>query len=285
MGNFSRNILLLLAMFALAGCVEKEVAQEIEANKAIAEEAFVEIEAMQTQTQTSVTQELNITKYVAAAPGLRVRSAPNLEAERLGVLANESAVRVIRESGSFVTIDGVRGQWVFVRADDLEGWVFDGYLSEQRFGEIAGTFNTMEEVEKYFENYFNFEKMRSAKSLDELTKAFGHLSENKRVTTRNITMVWGNVVEQTYIEDDPYTLLVFERTQLENITVRLMENNFLDLFPYQTLQEYLASGNFGSSTNTWEDITSLSRYSSGTQWVLRFKNAVLYEVAYFVDRS
>ena len=72
--------------------------------------------------------------YVNALEGLRVRTSPNINGQRIGLLRHLTEVTVIREDSAFITLDNIRGKWVFVRTfyDDLEnkveGWVFNGYL-------------------------------------------------------------------------------------------------------------------------------------------------------------
>jgi hypothetical protein len=73
-------------------------------------------------------QETSAVMYVNATAGLRVRSSPDLDGERIASLSYMSEVRVTRQGENTVTIDGISGKWVYVTAGDTEGWVFGGYL-------------------------------------------------------------------------------------------------------------------------------------------------------------
>ena len=79
----------------------------------------------QARTETS----LNRTMFVNALAGLRVRDAPGLDGNRIGALDFGAEVRAIREDGDTFTIDNVEGKWMFVETDDLQGWIFGGFLS------------------------------------------------------------------------------------------------------------------------------------------------------------
>jgi len=81
--------------------------------------------AAMTETQA---QEISAVMYVNATAGLRVRSSPDLDGERIASLSYMSEVRVTRQGENTVTIDGITGKWVYVTAGDTEGWVFGGYL-------------------------------------------------------------------------------------------------------------------------------------------------------------
>ena len=71
------------------------------------------------------------TMYVNASAGLRIRSTPDLNAERIGVLPHLTEVVVVQEQESAVTIDWIKGKWTLVRYGGTEGWVFGGYLSAE----------------------------------------------------------------------------------------------------------------------------------------------------------
>ncbi|MDR0474025.1 MAG: hypothetical protein LBH43_10195 [Treponema sp.] len=55
--------------------------------------------------------------YVNATDGLRVRNSPNINGERIALLPHLTVVAIIREDSSFVTIDNIRGKWVFIQTN------------------------------------------------------------------------------------------------------------------------------------------------------------------------
>ena len=68
-------------------------------------------------------------KYIAT-DSLKIRSEPNLAAEKIGLLKKGEKV-TIQEAGEKVTIDGIESAWVKVRTQEgKEGWCFAGYLTD-----------------------------------------------------------------------------------------------------------------------------------------------------------
>ena len=75
--------------------------------------------------------------YVNALEGLRMRSSPSINGERIRLLPHFAVVTLVEEANDFVTIDNIRGKWVRVKTslDILSGseggWVFNGYLIDE----------------------------------------------------------------------------------------------------------------------------------------------------------
>lgn len=73
---------------------------------------------------------------VIAQSGLSLRAAPNLNSDILKVLPARSKVQVC-EPASQATIDGLKGHWRPARFNDLEGYLFDAYLTvQEQSGEV-----------------------------------------------------------------------------------------------------------------------------------------------------
>lgn len=68
--------------------------------------------------------------YVSAASGLRLRSAPNMESERIALIPLNSRVQVLERGAEETIIDGQRGHWMRVQFNSQKGWVFGAFLSE-----------------------------------------------------------------------------------------------------------------------------------------------------------
>jgi len=241
-------------------------------------------------------QESNKIMYVNAPAGLRVRNSPNINAEMIGVLDNLTEVLVLREDENNLTIDGIDGRWAFIETGYIQGWVFGGFLNFEprssepinltRNIEIA-TIHSMDDLVRFFEEYFNFRELRSANSIEEFITIFGALSENKRISRRTFDdpHLWGGVtVVETVIVDGPYRLEVYGVSLLMSLRIELNEDNFMHLFPYKTLEEFLSDGNFGNNTWTWtegeEEFISLYRWDD-EGWRLVFKNGSLHRIAFF----
>ncbi len=77
-----------------------------------------------------VDQERFVGQSYFAADNLKIRSAPSLNAEKVGVLYIDNAATVL-EVGEKTTIDGISSVWVKIHADGgKEGWCFAGYLTD-----------------------------------------------------------------------------------------------------------------------------------------------------------
>ncbi|MDR3167899.1 MAG: SH3 domain-containing protein [Treponema sp.] len=66
--------------------------------------------------------------FVDSMEGLRVRNNPGLKAEKIYLLPNNAKVEVIQRANEEINIDGVLGNWVLIKYNTTQGWVFSGYL-------------------------------------------------------------------------------------------------------------------------------------------------------------
>ena len=76
---------------------------------------------------TEIKEGLNRIMSVNAVDGLRVRSTPGLDGERIGFLDLGTKITVTKEERTVVTIGNVEGRWVYTSAP-IAGWVFGGDL-------------------------------------------------------------------------------------------------------------------------------------------------------------
>ncbi|MFO1527662.1 MAG: SH3 domain-containing protein [Turneriella sp.] len=71
-------------------------------------------------------------KVYVAADALYLRAGPTRSAPEKGMLVRNSEVTILEYSDNDDFIDGQSAKWARVRAgDDLEGWLFSAYLSEE----------------------------------------------------------------------------------------------------------------------------------------------------------
>jgi hypothetical protein len=86
------------------------------------------------EINTIVDLDRNETMYVNSQEGLRVRDKPDLDGEKLFLLENNQKVIIFKKDINNVTIDGITGNWLYIRTNNNEGqgWVFGGYLSKER---------------------------------------------------------------------------------------------------------------------------------------------------------
>ena len=71
---------------------------------------------------------LNIRSFVSEKNGTGLRSAPDMSGRELAQLPYREQVTIIRYSDKDSIQGEVKAPWAFVRFNELEGWVFSGYL-------------------------------------------------------------------------------------------------------------------------------------------------------------
>ncbi|GMO62457.1 MAG: hypothetical protein Ta2A_09080 [Treponemataceae bacterium] len=80
--------------------------------------------------------------YVNSSEGLRVRAEPNIDSEKIYLLNNNQGVTILKKDVNNVQIDGINGNWYLVQADEITGWVFSGYLSnDYNYDEVTIEYN------------------------------------------------------------------------------------------------------------------------------------------------
>ena len=67
-------------------------------------------------------------KIVDANGGLKMRSVPNTNGDKIGLIPNGATVEIIKENGENLSIAGKTGKWTEVKYDNKTGWVFGGFL-------------------------------------------------------------------------------------------------------------------------------------------------------------
>jgi hypothetical protein len=112
-------------------------------------------EATQTREQIETTARDNVIEvdmYVNSPEGLRVRNSPNINGERIFLLKDKQKVKVIEINPSVVLIDGIYGYWAQVEADEIRGWVFTGYLTDEKEEAIINKGIRLEKVNEWIDD-------------------------------------------------------------------------------------------------------------------------------------
>jgi hypothetical protein len=176
---------------------------------------------------TSFAQAQDI-QYVSAENGLVVREKPNRGANRVALLDYGTAIEITEHTNLQLDVldNGrkIEGEWVKIKGDGLyeffeEGYVFNGYLTEDR---LAKRFKIpFEEFTIFIDNInvLNNELPRSNKDLDELnfTLEFGDTPEEKTIKIQH--------------HQDFRTIEVFQKHQ-NSITI-MGEGPHCDLLDYK----------------------------------------------------
>jgi len=270
-----KNLLFLLGLVMVFSSCSRENNVE----SASASERNNEIE---TAAEILPEQELKITKYVKAPAGLRVRNSPDINAERIGVLDDLTEVLVLKEDENNLTIDGISGKWTLIETDDIQGWVFGGFLSN----------TTMLYILDYIYEYFNFYDMidfRENNTLEGFLSDLRIPSEYRIIRKYTSEGIHGNMITTYVIESNQYELEIWEipdisRHLLISISIELDEGNFLNLFPHRSIGDFLADKDFWVSENLGithiEGSDSISYGDETFSWVLHFRNGLLYSISH-----
>lgn len=88
---------------------------------------FISIILLQITTQCS--QEKTIDEaYTTARSGLVLRSEATTSSSKKALIPYASIVKIISSKGENITIAGKEGRWTEVKYNNIQGWVFGGFL-------------------------------------------------------------------------------------------------------------------------------------------------------------
>ncbi|MDR0475321.1 MAG: SH3 domain-containing protein [Treponema sp.] len=70
--------------------------------------------------------------YVNSIEGLRVRKGPGIEYDRIFLLEDKEKIHVLKKDENEYIIDGITGNWFLIKTDIISGWVFSGFLINEK---------------------------------------------------------------------------------------------------------------------------------------------------------
>jgi hypothetical protein len=125
-------LFLIIALFISISCSKKEDNKIIEIPTEI-----VNIE-QDNESSEVLKESVNIKQnnyekyeYVNSFEGLMVKESPDIFSEIIFSLKHREEVKVL-EIGSAIIIDNIEGNWVLIETQDIKGWVFNGYLVQEK---------------------------------------------------------------------------------------------------------------------------------------------------------
>ena len=286
--NAKVYFLLFLAIFLLA-CRNRNYQESIVLEETnITETIEIDMPAI---------QGLNIVKFVNAPVGLNVRDSPDINSNRIGGLSDLAEVLVIREDGEIFTIDGIDGKWTYIEADGIQGWVFGGFLSLNFPFRSGVAMHNIDDIISFFYDHLNLIKLHSARNIEEFIEILG-IGKNWNISHRifDAPGLWGGTtLNEHIIEHGSYRLTIWNENLIRALAITLNESNFINLFPYRTIEEFLVSDTFGTIYahqligwygGFWGyDSIRFSPFQAGYSWTLIFKDSLLHAILYFFDPS
>lgn len=163
--------------------------------------------------------------YVNSEDGLRVRDYPSLESNRIYGLTHGLPVKII-SIGKEVIIDGIKAPWVEIALPGSEwidgnpkyGWVFGGYLSENKPEFISP--KTKTQLEHYFSSHVLFQCILN----DQLDGKYYLTFDKKFITTgiNDFIIKKYNIVDANHIS----MMLYVDRGKKDYRIFNIRENSF-----------------------------------------------------------
>ncbi|GHU96827.1 hypothetical protein FACS189483_00910 [Spirochaetia bacterium] len=123
------NVIIIIILL-LSSCSKKDTGDIIKNNN-ISSNINNQENIIDEQIINESAEEYNKFMYVNSQEGLKVRASPDINAEKIYLLKDNQEVRVIEIDTSKITIDGIEGYWILIETDEINGYVFNGYLTEK----------------------------------------------------------------------------------------------------------------------------------------------------------
>jgi len=246
--------------------------------------------------------EVNYTMFVNNPSGrITLYDAPFFRDNRnnRSHLNDLAKVIVTKEAGDIFNFGGYDGKWIYISSGNNEGWVFSGYLSLNEPQRILpqNPFNentkfpllNIADISRYI--IWNLNLIGGfAYSLDEALARINLPEEYSMKNIRSFSSRHDDSIIEEYIivVNDSYNFTIWaneknDRYLIMELVVEINENNFIHLFPYNTINEYLEDENFGVIWECGEDYVKYFVETGGGYgdiWVLEFKRDLLYLIKY-----
>jgi len=84
-------------------------------------------------------------RYVKSV-SLRMRDEPSEQATVITTLEGQTKVKIKDAKSEIETLGGIRSKWIYIEAEDFEGWVYGGFVSKKKGPLIEG-----DDIAKYFQ--------------------------------------------------------------------------------------------------------------------------------------
>ena len=236
----------------------------------------------------SESKKVSIKMYVNSVGGLHVRDIPNINGERIALLDDGTEILVKKEDESNVIIDGIDGKWVFVEYNNVAGWVFNGYLTDSKTTANNFDVETPEEVLNTIDSVADFIFNKNFKLKGKyfnLQDVASSLSNYRLIRQDTYESIHGGFYTEYIIEGDNYTIEVRDihgsndGFKIYPIKFAVNKSNFLKLFLYQTIDEYLTADDFGEINKINDG--SIEYTLDYDTCVLRFNNSFLESIEYW----
>lgn len=285
-----KNIIYILMIILLSSCLRQNNAEHQMNNS-----------SEEVNTFDVSFQELNIAMYINSMVGLVVRESPDPNGIIIAFLDYSTEVFALKKDEREVIIDGVKSNWVYIINGNIQGWVYDIYLSsikpnyeqqedlaliidEYKIIPEPMTEYTLRDIIRFISRDYHYFRPRNANSLREYL-GLNNITEEYIIMNRRTIDGFHSIssLELYEIEVGVLKLSVVEneyekRYLTLTVEIELNENNYLHLFPYMNIEEYKIIDNFGEIHR--QGIDYLEYTIDEDRWGLIFYYGKLVSIEY-----
>ncbi|MDR0321816.1 MAG: hypothetical protein LBI28_09955 [Treponema sp.] len=150
---------------------------------------------------------------------------------------------------------------------------------------------TLIEIIEYINNFLNINEMVRLRDNNTFKNWISLLNVNEPYNiTKKDTVINRHTGDNDYfytIEYDFIKLSVYEavgipRYLISSFSITLNKENFLELFPYRNIEEFLTDDNFGNIADyDSNSIMYTPNIYSAEEWTLIFENGFIYQIKYW----
>jgi hypothetical protein len=250
------------------------------------EEKYIEEEIKKQSTSDFEVTKKEFKMYVNSPRGLNVRYIASIEGERIAVLEDQAEVIILEENTNDVIIDRIKGKWFYIKSGEIAGWVFGGYLSNKKRRTQEEIFVSMEDAIYYiFFEQFPFSAGKGVRYYNNI-KEFSNDYPNYIICEGIPQMsIHGGYYTEHLVSGDGYSIMVWERGDdflFSPTGFIINEENYLYLFPYNTIDKFIESESWSGSFNVNiynENTNDRIEYDHGeNKYALNFENGYLNSI-------
>ena len=145
--------------------------------------------------------------------------------------------------------------------------------------------NTINDIAGYIYNDLNIRSLEGQNNINRFIEAFNIEGSNTITKTSSPNRHYKEVLDDYYtITSDIYkivlvTNIMMKKFIITSINIVINQENYLRLFPYQTMNEYLTDNNFGRIRRY--DQNRIIYWISDDEWVLVFRNGLLHSIIFW----
>jgi hypothetical protein len=155
-------------------------------------------------------------KYVNSPKGLNLRSAADINSDKIMTVPNKSVVKIVDIDKNLIIIDDIQNNWYFINYNGTTGWLFGGYLSDNLPLDLPVIIGTWINI-----NHSGIQFRFNSDYTYELFEVNGFYGGNWRLSNNMLTL------EENYREgsDGGGLKMVEKDTEYYNISITIIDRD------------------------------------------------------------